>query len=157
MCVRYFREILAVPKRAILNRVCQQWLLNQNHQSKLPYLIRIILTPPIMWRLWVAKKFKSSQNIKWYPIWEILISSILLTTDEESGNHLRDSINSVISNSRANELSFMLRNCMEVITKLTLNLDPSRKQIIISGDQPVYVLGKQIQWTYVTSFITSCG
>ena len=51
----------------------------------------------------------------------------------------------------------MLRNCMEVITKLTLNLDPSRKQIIISGDQPVYVLGEQIQWTYVTSFITSCG
>ena len=46
----------------------------------------------------------------------------------------------------------MVRHCMEVIKQLTLHLNPSQKQIIITGDQPVYALGKQVQWNYHDQF-----
>ncbi len=46
----------------------------------------------------------------------------------------------------------MVRHCMDVIKKLTLHLNPSQSRIIITGDQPVYALGKQVQWNYPDQF-----
>ena len=42
----------------------------------------------------------------------------------------------------------MVRHTMELIKGLTRHLNPSQKQVVITGDQPVYALGKQVQWLY---------
>ena len=41
----------------------------------------------------------------------------------------------------------MVRHCIEVVQKITYTLNPGQK-VIITGDQPVYALGKQVQWMY---------
>ena len=42
----------------------------------------------------------------------------------------------------------MIRHSMELVKGLTRHLNPSQKQVVITGDQPVYALGKQVQWMY---------
>ena len=44
------------------------------------------------------------------------------------------------------------RHCMEIIKQLTQHLNQSQKQIIITGDQPVYALGKKVQWMFPDQF-----
>ena len=46
----------------------------------------------------------------------------------------------------------MVQHCMEVSKQLELHINPSQKQIIITGDQPVCALGKQVQWKYHNQF-----
>ena len=41
----------------------------------------------------------------------------------------------------------MVRHCMNIIKGLTDYLNPQQISII-TGDQPVYAIGKQVQWTY---------
>ena len=41
----------------------------------------------------------------------------------------------------------MVRHCMNIIKGLTYYLNPQQISII-TGDQPVYAIGKQVQWTY---------
>ena len=46
----------------------------------------------------------------------------------------------------------LVRHCMEIIKQLTKHLNQSQKQIIITGDQPVYTLGKKVQWMFPDQF-----
>ena len=46
----------------------------------------------------------------------------------------------------------MVRHCMEVIQQITLHMNPTQKQVFITGDQPVYALGKRLQWMYQCQF-----
>ena len=45
-----------------------------------------------------------------------------------------------------------VRHCMKIIKQLTQHLNLSQKQIIITGDQPVYALGKKVQWMFPDQF-----
>ena len=47
----------------------------------------------------------------------------------------------------------MVRHCMDVIIKTISYLNPKQK-VIITGDQPVYALGKQVQWNYQNRYST---
>ena len=60
-----------------------------------------------------------------------------ITVDELSLPLLEESINSPA----------MVRHCMNIIKGLTDYLNPQQISII-TGDQPVYAIGKQVQWTY---------
>ena len=42
----------------------------------------------------------------------------------------------------------VVRLCMEIIKHITQYLNQSQKQIIITGDHPVYALGKKVQWMF---------
>ena len=46
----------------------------------------------------------------------------------------------------------MGRHCMGLIKELTRKVNPQQKSSVISGDQPVYALGKQVQWMYQDVF-----
>ena len=41
----------------------------------------------------------------------------------------------------------MVRHCIEIVKDITNSLNPGQK-VLITGDQPVYALGKQVQWIY---------
>ena len=41
---------------------------------------------------------------------------------------------------------------MEIIKQLTQHLNQSQNQVIITGDQPVYALGKKVQWMFADQF-----
>ena len=41
---------------------------------------------------------------------------------------------------------------MEIIKQLAQHLDQSQNQIIITGDQPAYALGKKVQWMFPDQF-----
>ena len=41
----------------------------------------------------------------------------------------------------------MVRHCIEIVQNITYSLNPGQK-VIITADQPVYALGKQVQWMY---------
>jgi hypothetical protein len=45
----------------------------------------------------------------------------------------------------------MVKHCMALLTDLLLYLNPHQYPVI-TGDQPVYALGKQVQWMYPNSF-----
>ena len=45
----------------------------------------------------------------------------------------------------------MIRHCMEIIFKITNKVNPSHTSVI-TGDQPVYAIGKQVQWTFPLQF-----
>ena len=45
----------------------------------------------------------------------------------------------------------MVRHCMNLIKVLTNNLNPSQVSVI-TGDQPVYALGKQVQWMFPDAY-----
>ena len=45
----------------------------------------------------------------------------------------------------------MVRHCMSVIQGVTKKLNPEQSTVITAG-QPVYTLGKQIQWVYPDEF-----
>ena len=40
-----------------------------------------------------------------------------------------------------------VRHCIEIVQNITNNLNPTEK-VIITADQPVHALGKQVQWMY---------
>ena len=42
----------------------------------------------------------------------------------------------------------MVRHCMDINKKLTKHISPLQKQVIITVVQPVYALGKQLQWSF---------
>ena len=46
----------------------------------------------------------------------------------------------------------VVRHCMKIIKQLTQHLNLSQKQIIITRDQPVYALGKKVQWMFPDQF-----
>ena len=46
----------------------------------------------------------------------------------------------------------LVRQCVEIIKLLTQHLNQSQKQIMITGDQPVYALGKKVQWMFPDQF-----
>ena len=46
----------------------------------------------------------------------------------------------------------MVRHCMDLIIELTKKLNPVQISSVITGDQPVYALGKQVQWMYQDEF-----
>ena len=45
----------------------------------------------------------------------------------------------------------MVAHCMRVIRKLVQHLNPTQIPVL-TGDQPVYALMKQIQWQFFTEF-----
>ena len=45
----------------------------------------------------------------------------------------------------------MVRHCMDLMQKLTEELNPEQNPIV-TANQPVYALGKQVQWTYLERF-----
>ena len=45
----------------------------------------------------------------------------------------------------------MVAHCMRVLRKLTQHLNPTQIPVI-TGDQPVYVLMKQVQWQFPSEF-----
>ena len=46
----------------------------------------------------------------------------------------------------------MVRHCMGLIKELTRKVNPEQESSVISGDQPVYALGKQVLWMYQDVF-----
>ena len=46
----------------------------------------------------------------------------------------------------------VVRHCMKIIKQLTQHLNQSQKQIIITGNQSVYALGKKVQWMFPNQF-----
>ena len=48
-------------------------------------------------------------------------------------------------------LSAMVRHCMNLISKLTNHLHPGQVRIITT-DQPVFAIGKQVEWRYPDKF-----
>ena len=58
---------------------------------------------------------------------------------------LNDSVNSPV----------MVFHCLQLITNLTNHLNPVQNPVI-TADQPVYALLKQIQWRYPEKFSNAC-
>ena len=46
----------------------------------------------------------------------------------------------------------MVRHCMGLIKELIRKVNPEQESSVLTGDQPVYAIGKQVQWVYQDVF-----
>lgn len=74
-----------------------------------------------------------------------------MLTNEGTANQIQDAVNSVTCSFGVLKFTCCIAT-LGVVKQLTLHLKPSQKHIIITGDQPVYALGKQVQWMYPEQF-----